>query len=170
MAAPLTRSLAGPKPRGRSAQALRAGAPVLLLTALAAGAGTLWGMRVIGTVESTVMKRMEEAAPHAIVDPAMTGTLVLKKLAPIVTNLAAPANTWVRIEAALLMEQKAALTADPLVGAITEDILSYLRSVTASQMEGAAGLRNLREDLAERIAIRSKGLVRDIVIETLVVQ
>ena len=37
-------------------------------------------------------------------------------------------------------------------------------------MEGAAGLRNLREDLTERVAIRSKGVVRDIVIETLVVQ
>lgn len=170
MAAPLTRSLAGPKRRGRSAQAVRAGAPVLLLTALAAGAGTLWGMRVVGTVESTVLKRMEEATPHVVVNPAMTGTLVLKKLSPIVTNLAAPANTWVRIEAALLMEQKAALTADPLIGSITEDILSFLRSVTAAQMEGPAGLRNLREDLAERVAIRSKGVVRDIVIETLVVQ
>lgn len=158
------------KRRGSSRKALLAAAPVLILTALAAGAGTLWGMRVIGTVESTVMKRMEAATPDLAVNAQMTGTLVLKKLAPIVTNLAAPANTWVRLEAALLIEQKAAATADPLVGAITEDILGFLRSVTARQMEGAAGLRNLREDLLERVAIRSKGLVRDIVIETLVVQ
>jgi flagellar FliL protein len=158
------------KRRGSSRKALLAAAPVLILTALAAGAGTLWGMRVIGTVESTVMKRMEAATPDLAVNAQMTGTLVLKRLAPIVTNLAAPANTWVRIEAALLIEQKAAATADPLIGAITEDILGFLRSVTARQMEGAAGLRNLREDLLERVAIRSKGLVRDIVIETLVVQ
>lgn len=158
------------KRRGSSRKALLAAAPVLILTALAAGAGTLWGMRVIGTVESTVMKRMEAATPDLAVNAQMTGTLVLKKLAPIVTNLAAPANTWVRLEAALLIEQKAAATADPLIGAITEDILGFLRSVTARQMEGAAGLRNLREDLLERVAIRSKGLVRDIVIETLVVQ
>lgn len=158
------------KRRGSSRKALLAAAPVLILTALAAGAGTLWGMRVIGTVESTVMKRMEAATPDLAVNAQMTGTLVLKKLAPIVTNLAAPANTWVRLEAALVIEQKAAATADPLIGAITEDILGFLRSVTARQMEGAAGLRNLREDLLERVAIRSKGLVRDIVIETLVVQ
>ena len=170
MAAPSTRSLAGPKRRGRSSQALRAGAPVLLLTALAAGAGALWGMRVVGTVESTVQKRMEETTPHTVVNPAMVGTLVLRKLSPIVTNLAAPANTWVRLEAAVLIEQKAALSADPLIGSITDDIISFLRSVTAAQMEGAAGLRNLREDLSERVAIRSKGVVRDIVIETLVVQ
>jgi flagellar FliL protein len=113
---------------------------------------------------------MEEASPHLSVNPAMAGGLVLKRLAPIVTNLAAPANAWVRIEAALVLEQKAALSAEPLIGAITEDILAFLRSVTARQMEGAAGLRNLREDLTERIAVRSKGLVRDIVIETLVVQ
>jgi len=149
---------------------LLSAAPVVLLTALAAGAGTLWGMRVVGTVEDTVLKRMEATAPDLSVNAQMTGALVLKKLAPIVTNLAAPANTWVRLEAALLMEQKAAASADALVGAITEDILAFLRSVTARQMEGAAGLRNLREDLLERVAIRSKGLVRDVVIETLVVQ
>ncbi|CAN5219370.1 flagellar basal body-associated FliL family protein [soil metagenome] len=159
-----------PKRRGSQRTALLAAAPVVILTALAAGAGTLWGMRVIGTVESTVMKRLEATTPDLTVNAQMTGTLVLKKLSPIVTNLAAPANTWVRLEAALLMEQKAAASADPLVGAITEDILGFLRSVTAQQMEGAAGLRNLREDLLERVAIRSKGLVRDIVIETLVVQ
>lgn len=170
MAPSLTRPPGARKRRGSSRKALLAAAPVLILTALAAGAGTLWGLRVIGTVESTVMKRMEAATPDLAVNAQMTGTLVLKKLAPIVTNLAAPANTWVRLEAALLMEQKAAVTADPLIGAITEDILGFLRSVTAQQMEGAAGLRNLREDLIERVAIRSKGLVRDIVIETLVVQ
>lgn len=170
MAPSLTRPPGVRKRRGSSRKALLAAAPVLILTALAVGAGTLWGLRVIGTVESTVMKRMEAATPDLAVNAQMTGTLVLKKLAPIVTNLAAPANTWVRLEAALLMEQKAAVTADPLIGAITEDILGFLRSVTAQQMEGAAGLRNLREDLIERVAIRSKGLVRDIVIETLVVQ
>lgn len=164
--------LPGPRKGGRRVApgALLAAAPVLILTALAAGAGALWGLRVVGTVESTVMKRMEASTPDLAASPQMTGTLVLKKLPPIVTNLAAPANTWVRLEAALLMEQKAALAADPLVGAITEDILGFLRSVTAQQMEGAAGLRNLREDLTERVAIRSKAVVREIVIETLVVQ
>jgi flagellar FliL protein len=167
---------ASPKPpgarkrRGSSRSVLLAAGPVVILTVLAIGAGALWGTRVISTVESTVMKRMEAATPDLAVNAQMTGTLVLKKLAPIVTNLAAPANTWVRLEAALLIEQKAAATADPLVGAITEDMLGFLRSVTARQMEGAAGLRNLREALLERVAIRSKGLVRDIVIETLVVQ
>jgi flagellar FliL protein len=170
MAAPQLKLPAGRKRSRRSLPALRAAAPTVLLTLLAAGAGALWGTRVIGTVESTVMKRMEEASPHLSVNPALAGGLVLKRLAPIVTNLAAPANAWVRIEAALVLEQKAALSAEPLIGAITEDILAFLRSVTARQMEGAAGLRNLREDLTERIAVRSKGLVRDIVIETLVVQ
>ena len=140
------------------------------MTLLAVGAGAFWGMRVIGTVESTVLKRMEASVPQLSVNPALAGPLVLKRLAPIVTNLAEPGNSWVRIEAALVMEQKAAPGAEAMMGAITEDILSFLRSVTARQIEGAAGLRNLREDLTERIAIRSKGLVRDIVIETVVVQ
>jgi flagellar FliL protein len=162
--------LAVPGRTNRLTPGLRAGLPVVLVTVLAIGAGAFWGMRVVGSVESTVLKRMEAATPQLSVNPAMAGSLVLKKLAPIVTNLAAPSNSWVRIEAALVMDQKAVLGAEPMVGAITEDILTFLRSVTARQIEGAAGLRNLREDLTERIAIRSKGLVRDIVIETVVVQ
>lgn len=170
MAAPKTKSPDGQKAAGRVAGVLTTAIPVLLLTALAAGAGTLWGMRVVGTVEDTVKHRLEEATPHVVVNPALTSTLVLKKLSPVVTNLAGPGNAWVRIEASLVMEQKAAETADPLAGAITEDILAFLRSVTAAQMQGATGLKNLREDLSERVAIRSKGVVRDIVIETLVIQ
>ncbi|MFN3670816.1 MAG: flagellar basal body-associated FliL family protein, partial [Bosea sp. (in: a-proteobacteria)] len=149
---------------------LRPGAPVVVLTWRAAGAGAGWGWRVVGSVETTVLKRMEAATPGLAVDPQFTGTLALRKLAPIVTNLAAPPDRWIRLEVALLLDQNLAASADPLIGAVTEDILAFLRSVTAQQLEGAEGLRNLREDLSERVALRSKGAVRDIVIETLVVQ
>ncbi|RDJ27445.1 flagellar protein [Bosea caraganae] len=156
----------GGRPRGM----WRAIGGFVLITALAVGAGVLSGSQLAGTVESNVMKRIEATPPALAADAAMAGTLTLKKLAPIVTNLASPANTWVRIEAALLMDRKSALNAEPMLGTIADDMLAYLRSVTARQLEGAAGLKNLREDLSERIAIRSKGLVRDVVIETLVVQ
>jgi flagellar FliL protein len=153
-------------PRGKA----RAIAGFVLVTALAIGAGVFSGTRLAGTVETNVIKRIEATPPALAADAAMTDTLMLKKLAPIVTNLAAPANTWVRLEAALLIDRKSAVNAEPLMGTIAEDMLAFLRSVTAQQLEGAPGLKNLREDLSERIAIRSKGLVRDVVIETLVVQ
>ena len=145
-------------------------AAILALTALAAGAGAFWGLRVAGTVESAVLRRMDAAPTAATANPALMGALVMRKLPPIVTNLAGPTNSWVRLEASVALDAKSAANADPLLATLSEDLIAYMRSVTARQLEGAAGLKNLREDLSERIAIRSKGLVRDIAIETLVVQ
>ena len=45
-----------------------------------------------------------------------------------------------------------------------------LGALSAAQIEGARGLQYLREDLNERAAIRSAGKVRELIIETLVVQ
>ena len=53
---------------------------------------------------------------------------------------------------------------------IAGDILAFLRATSLMQLQGVAGLQNLREDLNERVAIRSGGSVKEIVIRTLVVQ
>ena len=44
------------------------------------------------------------------------------------------------------------------------------RTVTLRQIEGASGLQHLREDLNERVALRTKGQVRELIVEMLVVQ
>ena len=87
---------------------------LVLVTALAIGAGIFSGTRLAGTVESNVIKRIESSPPALAADAAMAGALVLKKLAPIVTNLAAPDNTWVRLEAAVLIDRKSAINAEPM--------------------------------------------------------
>lgn len=142
----------------------------LLLTAVSAGAGLWSGAQLAGTVETSVAKRIEAEPLKFSVDPAYLGDVRLKKLAPIVTNLKAPADTWVRLEASILFDAKNSEGVDALAGDLTEDMLGFLRTVSAQQLEGASGLQHLREDLSERVAIRSQGQVRDIVIETLVVQ
>ena len=48
--------------------------------------------------------------------------------------------------------------------------LAYLRTLSMAQIEGASGLQHLREDLNERVAIRTKGAVRELIVESLVVQ
>jgi flagellar FliL protein len=45
-----------------------------------------------------------------------------------------------------------------------------MRTLSEAQIGGASGLQHLREDLNERAAIRSGGLVRELIIQTLVVQ
>ena len=57
-----------------------------------------------------------------------------------------------------------------MVAEIRQDIVGYLRTLSVAQIEGPSGLSHLREDLTERVQIRSNGQIRTFFIETLVVQ
>lgn len=91
-------------------------------------------------------------------------------LPPIVTNLAAPTDIWVRLEASILFQGKTLPHAEAMAGEISGDILAYMRTLTLPQIQGVAGLQHLRADLAERAATRSDGKVRGLIIKALVVQ
>jgi flagellar protein FliL len=99
------------------------------------------------------------AQPSTIVD-----------LPPIVTNLGAPQDTWIRLEGSIIVDPKALSHPEAVAGQIGDDVLAYLRTVSLRQLEGPIGLENIRQDLNERAAIRSGGKARAFVIRTLVVQ
>jgi flagellar FliL protein len=94
----------------------------------------------------------------------------LKPLASIVTNLGAPKGTWVRLEAAIVVGPDAVKEENLLAGRISEDIVAFLRTVPLAQIEGAHGFQNLREDLNDRARIRSEGKVREVIIQSLIVE
>ena len=106
--------------------------------------------------------------PAAGASPAEPSTIV--DLPPIVTNLGAPQDTWVRLEGSIIFDPGTLPHPDAVAGRIGDDILAYLRTVSLRQLEGPIGLENIRQDLNERAAIRSDGKVRAFVIRTLVVQ
>jgi flagellar FliL protein len=89
---------------------------------------------------------------------------------PIVTNLGAPRDTWIRLEASIVFDAKELPHPDVMAGEIAGDELAYLRTVSLSQIEGPIGLQNIRQDLNERASIRSGGKVAELIIRTLVVQ
>ncbi|MGB7975112.1 MAG: flagellar basal body-associated FliL family protein [Roseiarcus sp.] len=99
------------------------------------------------------------AQPSTIVD-----------LPPIVTNLGAPQDTWVRLEGSIIFDPKTLPHPEAMAGQIGDDVLAYLRTLSLHQLEGPIGLENIRQDLNERAATRSGGKVRAFVIRTLVVQ
>ena len=74
------------------------------------------------------------------------------------------------MEASVITEQLNEEEASILAARVGEDVVAYLRTLSPAQIEGARGLQYLREDLNERAAIRSSGKVRELIIETLVVQ
>ena len=143
-------------------------AVLLLLTAMSAGAGVLSSMHLLSTAQRIAdsQKDVQERPVASAFSPSAR----LRKLSPIVTNLASPPGTWIRVEASVVTDQLSEEEANVLVARVGEDVVSYLRTLSPAQIEGARGLQYLREDLNERAAIRSSGKVRELIIETLVVQ
>jgi flagellar FliL protein len=143
-------------------------AVLLLITAVSAGAGVLSSLHLMSTVQRIADGQKEkEDRPVA---SAFSASARLRKIAPVVTNLATPPGTWIRMEASVVTDQLNEEEAAVLVSHLGEDVVSYLRTVSPAQIEGARGLQHLREDLNERATVRSNGKVRELIIETLVVQ
>ena len=75
-----------------------------------------------------------------------------------------------RIESSVVFNTGALPNPDVTLAEIRADALAYLRTLSMAQIEGANGLQHLREDLNERVATRTKGAVRELIVESLVVQ
>jgi flagellar FliL protein len=142
---------------------------MLIVTALAGGSGAFFGLKIAATPPPRAEPdaHAAEAAPAPVTVPADSS---LFDLSPIVTNLGAPQDTWIRLEASFLFDPKTMPHPDALGAQLGDDILAFLRTTSLSQIQGVAGLQNLRLDLNERAAIRSKGVVKELVIRSLVIQ
>lgn len=140
---------------------------MLVLTGVPAAAGAFFGVRAVSIVRKAQAAKKHDPPPAA---RAYLGTLTVKELPSIVTNLARPKHAMIRLQAAILFKAKAVANPDVLANQIAGDTMAFLSTVTASQIEGASGLAHLRDDLNDRARIRSQGRVREMIIETLVVQ
>ncbi|MCX8996108.1 flagellar basal body-associated FliL family protein [Rhizobiaceae bacterium BDR2-2] len=92
------------------------------------------------------------------------GTVLLE---PITTNLAYPAENWIRLEVALTFN---GVPDAPLAETIHQDILAYLKTVSLQQIQGPRGFQYLREDLQERVDLRSQGRVSKVLFRTFVIE
>ena len=92
---------------------------------------------------------------------------LLVALAPITTNLAAPADVWIRLEASVLYDVPQATTVSD---DIHQDLLALVRTLKMHQIEGASGYQHLKADLEERAAIRSGGHAKQVLIKTLLLE
>jgi len=116
---------------------------------------------------SSEKKPAESAKAAAVCGP---GGPSMIDMPPIVTNIANPADTWVRLEASIVFDPKALPHPDVVAAEIATDELAYLRTVTVSELQGPIGLENIRQDLRDRAVVRSGGKVTDLLLKTLVLQ
>jgi len=94
-----------------------------------------------------------------------TGNPLVLNLGTITTNLAAPSDTWLRLELSIVLDKP---TEDPLLAqAIQQDLLAFMRTVKLHQIEGASGFQHLKADLLERASIRSDGHVKAVLVQTM---
>lgn len=143
-------------------------AALALITLVAAAAGGFSSWHVLSSAQRGADGH-KDGQDRSTASSYGPGTR-FRKIAPLVTNLAAPAGAWIRVEGSVVTDQLNEEEASVLVARVGQDIVAYLRTLSAAQIEGARGLQYLREDLNERAAIRSAGKVRELIIETLVVQ
>ena len=139
---------------------------MVLLTIVAAGAGLLAGHYLKRSLPAAAPAPAPAAgAPK---EAKTTGPLVLS-LPTVVTNLAGQTGTWVRVEAAALMEGPGPYPS-VLPAQLAEDMTALLRTLSVAQISGPSGFQHLREDLIERMRARSEGKVTGIAIHTLVIE
>ncbi|MDJ0929514.1 flagellar protein [Breoghania sp.] len=111
----------------------------VFLTAAAAGAGGLIGLKMVDTVRDSVARDASGVARKTSFNPVYSTNAQLRTLMPMVTNLAAPRDTWIRFQVSVILTDEASEEASLLVSRVERDILAYLKTLTLSQIEGAGG-------------------------------
>lgn len=151
--------------------------PLVVLTAVGGGGG--W---VIGNMLAPQVKQAEEAATAAEaaagehgeakkeeegLPPISTEANGVVALEPITTNLAYPSENWIRLEVALMFNGPPDVK---IAEDVHQDIMAYLRTVSLQQVEGPRGFQYLKDDLQERVDLRSEGRVSKVMFRTLVIE
>ncbi|MBB4010224.1 flagellar basal body-associated FliL family protein [Allorhizobium taibaishanense] len=160
--------------------------PILLIAALAGltvvggGAGWLVGTMVAPAVK--VAKEQQKAAEEKKGEgegkskdgkadeglpkmPAEAAGII--QLDPVTTNLAYPSESWVRLEVALVFN---GAVDTKLAEDIHQDLMAYMRTVSLQQIEGPRGFDYLKDDLKERVDVRSEGRVSKVLFRTFVIE
>jgi flagellar FliL protein len=91
-------------------------------------------------------------------------------LPPVVAALAAPEGVWLRIDASMVVESVEEKDLETLKRAVAGDMVAFVATLSLPQVQGALGLQHLREDLEERVVLRSEGKARSLAFNGLVIQ
>ncbi|MAW85358.1 MAG: hypothetical protein CMJ42_02390 [Phyllobacteriaceae bacterium] len=150
--------------------------PLVVIILFGAGAG--WGLGTFILAPNMPDPSVAEAADHAAGDAAAhdgekaagaaekagAGPQVLV-LDPIVTNIAVPSETWMRLELTLLLAEPL----EPHVqDYIHQDLLAFARTLRLDYVDTPTGYLQFRNDLLDRARLRAgPGKVEEVLIKTM---
>ena len=98
-----------------------------------------------------------------------SGEFMLKPFPTIITNLAEPKSSWIRLEGQFLVKKETP-DVDTVVLRTGQGVLTYLRTVKLSQIEGASAFLFLRDDLNDLVLTLSDGQIREVLIQSFVIE
>ena len=143
-------------------RALLVALPICALIGL--GSGWLAGARLLAAPEPDPGPApVEEVVAYETAE----GASAVLALPPLLTNLRAPAGTWVRVELALVFAQ-APIAA--MGDAVHADALAYLRSLSLPEIASPSGFAFLKADLAERARDLSGGEVTGVLVRSFLIE
>ncbi|WCM58663.1 flagellar basal body-associated FliL family protein [Candidatus Liberibacter asiaticus] len=98
-------------------------------------------------------------------------TISLKKLQifslqPIITNFDSSPKDWLRLDIALICKD---IPDKVFLETLHQDIMAYIRTVSIKQITGAQGFRYFKEDIEERVKLRSQGFVSSVIFRTFII-
>jgi flagellar FliL protein len=143
---------------------------LLGLTLVGGGAGGGFAALQVDRIEAVAERRANETPAKREGALAWDEATAVARLDPVITNLARPAGTFVRLDAAMVFDRDAVSDVERMKATVSQDILAFMRTVSIGELQGASAFNHLRDDLNDRVAVTSDGLVRELVIETMVLQ
>ncbi|WP_425624288.1 flagellar basal body-associated FliL family protein [Agrobacterium radiobacter] len=147
-------------------------AGVAILTLLGAGGGWLVGGMIAPKIAGAEAHAPAAAGGHGEkkeegIEKISAEANGIVQLDPITTNLAYPSTNWVRLEVALMFKGPVEVG---LAEDIHQDIMVYIRTVSLQQLEGPRGFQYLKDDIQERVDLRSQGRVSKVMFRTFVIE
>lgn len=145
---------------------------MLILTLAATVAGGVFGLQIRALVEDALRRKDDATEVEASkkIKNGLAEAATVRPLPPVITNLAGPQRAWVRIEASIVLAGGQEREDDVLAAKVAEDMVAFMQTVSVTEIEGASGFQHLREDLNDRVRVRSNGRARDLVIHTFIVE
>lgn len=147
--------------------------PAILTTVIGVAAGGLFGWIMkdsagLATVATEAASHGESKA-GAGCQPGTEHEVVVA-LPALLSNLAGEPPRWVRLEASFVTPAGEAPITEGDRERLAQDIVALLRQTKSSEIEGAAGLQNLRSDVQELARIRSAGRSLEFVVRGLLIE
>jgi flagellar protein FliL len=142
-------------------------AVIIILTLLSAGAGIGFGFMSESFMVVVPPNAAGDAGEHK---SDVASAIAIKPMPAITANLARPGNTWIRLESSIVVKKDLGPEGDVIASRMSEDIVAFLRTLTVDQISGPSGFQHLREDLNDRVRVRSEGKVSELIIQSMILE